>query len=468
MTLSQLTTHLSAFNQENKRVFGEVFTPSELIEEMLATLPEEVWRNPNLRWLDPAAGVGNFFALVHSRLMEGLASVIPDEDRRYRHILERMLYFVEIQEGSAATIHQIFGKGKYRLNVFQGDFSDFSEETFGIRHFDIVLGNPPYQHMHTDVRRKAKNHNLWSFFIQKGFDYLADGGFLLYVTPPAWMSPSSHLLNDIFLRHQLRVVNINECSRHFPGVGSKFSYYLIEKCPIYSETKFIFDFKGGSSIKPLRGFSTYTLNPNIRFIPQLPVAEAFNILEKTVFSQLPKYDVRYDSDLHRFTKQQLLAEHEDEQFPFKVIHTPSQTFWSSRPHKTFGKTKLLIPLTTYYEHMLIDSAGVTQGMGYVLCADRKEAEKIRKILLSDLYRFIANITRWSNFNVPLVMQNLPMYNGDPVNIGEYFNLNKDEHRILEMVKTVDRANKSSHRTGEGDVTFEYTKINPPVLGGRKT
>ena len=39
--------------------FGEVMTPISLVEEMLDTLPYEVWTNPNLKWLDPCNGVGN-------------------------------------------------------------------------------------------------------------------------------------------------------------------------------------------------------------------------------------------------------------------------------------------------------------------------------------------------------------------------------------------------------------------------
>ena len=45
---------------DEKDKFGEVFTPDFLVEELFEALPEEVWYNPNLKWLDPAAGVGNF------------------------------------------------------------------------------------------------------------------------------------------------------------------------------------------------------------------------------------------------------------------------------------------------------------------------------------------------------------------------------------------------------------------------
>jgi hypothetical protein len=290
----------------------------------------------------------------------------------------------------------------------------------------------------TSTTRKAKNHNLWSMFIEKGFELVKQDGFLLYVTPPAWMSPSSSLLQNIFLKYQLHFVNINECSRHFKGIGSQFSYYLIQKTPIYTKTKFIYDFKGGVNIEPQRGTSEYRLNSKIKFIPQLPTAEIFSILEKTVFSEKPKYNIKYDSDLHRFTKKKLLSNTRDHRFKHKVIHTPTQIVWSLRPHKNQNKIKVFIPLTTYYESLMIETCGNTQGMGYILCKNKTEAENIKDILSTKMYRLIANVTRWSNFNVPLVIKNLPEYpeknRAGEENIYKYFKLNKNEIKTLEFIK----------------------------------
>ena len=42
-------------NEKNK--YGEVFTPQSQIDIMLDTLPKHIWNNPNLKWLDPCAGM---------------------------------------------------------------------------------------------------------------------------------------------------------------------------------------------------------------------------------------------------------------------------------------------------------------------------------------------------------------------------------------------------------------------------
>lgn len=63
-----------------KKKFGEVFTPMFLVNEMLDNLPNEVWSNKNLKWFDPAAGMGNFPVAVYLRLMDGLKEVIEDKE----------------------------------------------------------------------------------------------------------------------------------------------------------------------------------------------------------------------------------------------------------------------------------------------------------------------------------------------------------------------------------------------------
>ena len=74
----------------------EVFTPPELANKVLDLLPEEVWSNPNLKWLDPACKTGVFLRQIAIRLMVGLKDAIPDEAERREHIFKKMLYGMPI------------------------------------------------------------------------------------------------------------------------------------------------------------------------------------------------------------------------------------------------------------------------------------------------------------------------------------------------------------------------------------
>ena len=59
----ELTEYISYLNKENKMKYGEIQTPHVLIDNMLDMIPEDIFSNPNLKWLDPGTGQGYFTCL---------------------------------------------------------------------------------------------------------------------------------------------------------------------------------------------------------------------------------------------------------------------------------------------------------------------------------------------------------------------------------------------------------------------
>lgn len=72
----------------------EVFTPRKTCEMILDSLPEEVWHNPDYKWLNPTTKNGIFEREIAIRLDKGLKAVIPDEETRRKHILQDMIYAI--------------------------------------------------------------------------------------------------------------------------------------------------------------------------------------------------------------------------------------------------------------------------------------------------------------------------------------------------------------------------------------
>lgn len=72
----------------------EVFTPRKVCTAMLDSLPEEVWHNPDYHWLNPATKNGVFEREIAIRLNEGLKDIIPDEEKRKKHILQEMIFSI--------------------------------------------------------------------------------------------------------------------------------------------------------------------------------------------------------------------------------------------------------------------------------------------------------------------------------------------------------------------------------------
>ena len=72
----------------------EVFTPRKTADMILDSLPEEVWHNPNYRWLNPATKNGIFEREIAIRLDKGLKEAIPDIEARRKHILQNMIFSI--------------------------------------------------------------------------------------------------------------------------------------------------------------------------------------------------------------------------------------------------------------------------------------------------------------------------------------------------------------------------------------
>lgn len=104
-------TYSPQVNAERRRA-GEIFTPSELVEDMLDRFEPEVWTDPTATFLDPACGDGNFLAAIYKRLNMGTAWAIPDDEERHRNIIERQLFGIELQEDNAqACIERLRAEG---------------------------------------------------------------------------------------------------------------------------------------------------------------------------------------------------------------------------------------------------------------------------------------------------------------------------------------------------------------------
>jgi hypothetical protein len=192
---------------EEKKQFGEVFTPMTLVNEMLDKLPESVWTKSNLTWFDPAAGMGNFPIAVYLRLMESLKKEFPDDKDRKKHILEKMLYMSELNKKNVYIMKEIFDiNNEYKLNIYEGDTLQLDiSKKFKVNKFDIIIGNPPYNkggiRSHTGKQLGEKNETIWTKFIEKSFEWLKSEGYLVYINPLSWLKKSHSLHNTMLEKH---------------------------------------------------------------------------------------------------------------------------------------------------------------------------------------------------------------------------------------------------------------------------
>src|SRR5438105_4489025 len=79
----------------------EVFTPPQLVNQILDFLPASVWSDETLRFLDPGCKSGVFLREIAKRLDKGLAECLPDKQERINHIFKNQLFGLAITELTA-------------------------------------------------------------------------------------------------------------------------------------------------------------------------------------------------------------------------------------------------------------------------------------------------------------------------------------------------------------------------------
>ena len=117
-----LEKHLPAKSKE-KSDLGEVFTPPAMISNMYDYFPKE-FMSRSTTFLDPASGVGNFGVVLFFHLMKELKSSISSENARAKHIIEKMIFMVEINKNNVTTCKKIFKQlcPVAVPNIHEGDF----------------------------------------------------------------------------------------------------------------------------------------------------------------------------------------------------------------------------------------------------------------------------------------------------------------------------------------------------------
>ena len=378
--LQFIQNHLKPKEVE-KNKYGEVFTPMSLVEEMLDKLPEEVWSNSELKWFDPANGMGNFPIAVYYRLMKGLSSKIKNEEKRKKHIIENMLYMSELNKKNCFMTKQIFDpEDKYQLNLFEGDTLDLDPmKEWSISTFDIIMGNPPYnQSKEGSLKGGYGGRSLWDKFVEKSIDFwLKKNSLLLFIHPPSWRKPE-HKLWDILSKKQLVYINCitEQDSKKLFGCSTIVDYYLLQNINLYKKT-----------IIEAQDKKIYKIDlTHWKFLP----SGSIDIIETI----LGENKVIYSRSLYGTDKKNIIPNNLKDKKDIKNKSKESNVIYSSSIYDT--RKKYICPLkkkeskddyyerckTLGYTYPVIHNMTKEYGCGYVYSNENKGHFGVKKVVLS--------------------------------------------------------------------------------------
>lgn len=354
----------------SKGILGQPDSPI-IYQNMLDSIPDSVFLKDNVKILTPACG--------HTTEADVVVKKMKSLGRTDQEIQDS-IYLVDK--------YKVFTKDAIRKgykNVFKANFLEWSVDL----KFDVIIGNPPYQGTNTvsDDRTQPKNHNLWTKFIHKSFEVIEDAGYVAFVTPDSWMSPTNDVF-QLFKENQLHTVDV-ECGQHFT-VGSSFTSWVAQKAPVTKDTKF-----NNTSV-------------NLKNFPYLPrdLNNTLEIHKKVINSSYDALDIKGDTTCH--SSKDVVSKTESKEFCYELLHTNAQTRYGKIKSKYFDNIKVMWTLSGYYKPKVdLGTSGFTEVNQAIIVANQKEADAVYSYMNSKLYYFIVTTAKWSGFLNGKVFKMLP-------------------------------------------------------------
>lgn len=387
MSLEEIKQEIEKYlpiQQSKKDQNGEVFTPVSLIEELLDNLPPSVWKTPDLKWLDPSSGIGNFMMIVYYRLLKNLTPLFNGSvEKTSKHILKNMLYMVEIDKENVEVARKIFGT---TANILHADFLQEPPS----QKYNVIIGNPPYNAPSVKTGTNAGRDILWDKFIEKSLQIVADDkSYIGFIVPSLWRQPENKLYPLMTRENHIRYLHIygKKQGLELFGVGTRFDIFVLDcKRPTAGMLTTVIDELGKRVDIDL---SKWDFLPNYDFpkIKRIMSEDGINILYSRVYHSTKlsaKKTAKYKYPVvHTMTKKGLGIQYAEEKVERGGIGIPKVLL---------NKNEVQYPVNDY-----TGKYGMSELTFGIPITSKRQGDEIVKAINSDEFKEIIKATKWATF-----------------------------------------------------------------------
>jgi hypothetical protein len=432
------------YHFELKELYGEINTPFVFIQQMLSIIPKRHFENKNLKWLDPGSGHGNYSLCLFFILFKSLHKSIPNKKERMKHIIENMIYMVELNSSNIPFLREKFGE---KGNIIEENYLEWTPDF----QFDFIIGNPPYNFngvkkvpTKQNVDKKEDGKTIWCEFVKKNISLLKENGIMNILIPSIWMKPDKAGMYEFFLKYdiqKLHTLSSSETNKTFGfHVQTPTCYFLLcnrenqDKIELYDSLS--------------KKYTIFNLDKNIP-IP-LDFASIINKFLKlthkygkinVIKTNLPKKGIQ-------------IVDYPNVKYPFKNVKTttlnknkcPELQFMYSNEQLAYYNQPKIIMAHKMYGFPYIDkdgSFGICARDNYIILnKEIKEMELMKEFLSTELILFVFETTRYRmRYLEKYVFEYIPdfskidecwdMFNQHKIDVYKLFDITKQEQYFIE-------------------------------------
>ena len=298
---------------------GFVKTPRGLVDEMISKIPREMFESSTTTFLDPCCGRGIFLYAVAKELAsfghskENICSRLVGVDRNPAYV----------NTAKRSLEHHGYGD----IIVKRADALSYN---FDMK-FNVVIGNPPYQH----TTGSSAGKPIWHLFVDVALNVCKDGGYVSLIHPFGWRNGKSKFKS---ISKRLREYQIDHCVLSNYDTGIKYfrvnttcDQYVLHKVASYKASTLI-DYDGEINTINLK---------NAAQIPNSIPAQYVDCIDLTMTNTV---SINGDTTYH--TQKDIVQRTEDDIYKYPVVYTLKQSgpsFWYARDNTHhFGIPKILM------------------------------------------------------------------------------------------------------------------------------
>jgi len=194
-------------NEGKKSSVGSYYTPPEVIDSMLQSIPDNA-----KTVIDPACGTGAILLRTMEKLALNPQNITgTDIDKNAVFLTKLNILFAYPDYTDVPNI--------YHFDFIESDLSSVTKNNG----FDIVITNPPWaavkkQGMYETYAEILKSREIASMFLLKSYDILNYNGRLIFLLPESILKVKTHKQIRKFLLENTDIQKIQEFGRVFSGV----------------------------------------------------------------------------------------------------------------------------------------------------------------------------------------------------------------------------------------------------------